>query len=328
MSNDIFNVVLQSDFQYTSADYKSGFSGDEVTELLQKELLEYQMIFEQGSWLDEEIQHIANELVETGKVFARNQGFGEGLSIGTRKSGRLKILGTGNLVNSIKANPVIKNGAKTIEFYNDARNERGQYYAGHLEYGFHDRGGNFVPARPFMRPAMYAVSEGSKGNFRQIMAGLLNNLWTGRGFQGISNLSVGRKSASPKSNFWGAKSFSGRLGAQSRLKELRGQSHRKQMSTMRTTNKNSKKIAKGYKLAANKRDYYKVRDGKITRKEGSSSSKQKSGTSKQKTGQTTPPKPKEGKIINGVHYKEFKDYVDREHNGGEFRKAKSIWDKH
>ena len=44
-------------------------------------------------------------LLETGKVFARNQGFGEGLRVGSRESGRLKILGTGNLVNSIKANP-------------------------------------------------------------------------------------------------------------------------------------------------------------------------------------------------------------------------------
>lgn len=82
MSNDYLNVQLLSDFQYTSSDFKAQQDSETVTALLQQELLEYQMYFEQGQWLDSEIQHIANQLVETGKTFARNQGFGESRTVG------------------------------------------------------------------------------------------------------------------------------------------------------------------------------------------------------------------------------------------------------
>ena len=272
MSNEYLNVQIESEFQYTSASFKEGQSEERLTELLQQELLDYQLYFEQSAWLDSEIEHIANELVETGKVFARNQGFGEGLTISTRNSGRRMISGTGNLVNSIKAEPISRNGIKTINFYNDAQNERGQYYAGHMEYGFHDRGGNFVPARPFMRPALYAVSEGSKANLTNIMRGLLGNLWTGRGFQGVSTLSFGQKSQHPYSRFWSSsKNFSKGLSRKSGMKSLKENKHRKLMSTMRPGNKHSVKKAKGYKLAQNRREFSRLRQPRGIRQKTSSS---------------------------------------------------------
>lgn len=260
MANDYCNVIIASDFQYTTAEHKAGLSEDDFTKALQDELLEYQLFFEQGKWLDSEIDIIAKELVETGKMFARNQGFGDSLKIGTRSTGTLRIMGTGNLVNSIKANPVSIKGGKSIEFYNDAVNERGQHYAGHLEYGFHDRGGNFIPARPFMRPALYAVAEGSKANFSNIMEGLLSNLWTGKGFQGISTLTMGRMAQHRGSNFWAqSKSFSKHLSRSNKLEGLKGSNHRQKMSMMRPGHPKSVSRKSGYKLTPNKRDYYRTR---------------------------------------------------------------------
>lgn len=187
-------------------------------------------------------------------------------------------MGTGNLVNSIKADIIMKEGFKTINFYNDAKNERGQFYAGHMEYGFHDRGGNFIPARPFMRPALYAVSEGSKSNFRQIMAGLLQNLWTGKGFQGVSNLTFGTKAMHPTNTFWGNKNFAKHIERQSQIKNLKGSAHRKQMSTMRTLNKNAVKKRTGFKLANNRRDYLRLRSQSPRQKTSSKKSSSKNTT--------------------------------------------------
>ena len=79
MANDFLNVYLESDFQYISASTKYGADDKALANYLEQELLEYKLYFEQGKWLDSEIQHIANELEKTGKLFAKNQGFGEGL---------------------------------------------------------------------------------------------------------------------------------------------------------------------------------------------------------------------------------------------------------
>ena len=295
MANDFLNVYLESNFQYTSASHKFGQDEDSLRQLMEQELLDYKLFFEQGKWLDTEIQHIATELEKTGKLFAKNQGFGEGLRIGTRASGSLQILGTGNLVNGIHAKPENTKNGWTIMFWNDAKNERNQYYAGHMEYGFHDRGGNFVPARPFMRPALYAVAEGSKGNFKNIMQGLLGNIWTGKGFQGVSQLSFGTKSMSPQSNFWSnSKNFTERLGAKTNIGQLRGDKHRQKMSIMRPANPHSVTQKPGYKLAANRSDWntlhsqsgqklskqtrsYKKASGSLRKKSGQASGKARKG---------------------------------------------------
>lgn len=62
-------------------------------------------------------------------------------------------------------------------FFNNATNERGQYYAGHIEYGHYARDKKtFVEARPFMRPALYAVSKASTGNFAETLSSLLGDI--------------------------------------------------------------------------------------------------------------------------------------------------------
>lgn len=341
MSNDYLNVNVLSDFQYTSSSYKSGdWTPEELTEIYQQELLQYQMYFQSMDWTDSEIQHICDELIKTGKVFATNQGFGTGHSVRETASGRLRV-GTGNLVNSIRANPETRGNFKTINFYNDAKNERNQYYAGHLEYGFHDRQGKFVPARPFMRPAMYAVAEGSKANFRNIMRGLLENLWTGRGFNGVSNLLFGAQSSHRWSNFWGNKDFSSRLGAQSRLKELRGDTHRKQLSSVRGNRPNAPKKMNGFRLAKNKKDYLTMRTQGP--KKNLYSSSKSSSTKSHKS--STPAKPSYKGAVKSTpkvgmsskstkgpthpygrqsDYSNFKHFAETHFNGS-LRDAKSHW---
>lgn len=333
MSNDFLNVAVESDFAYQGGIAGARAGGaetmEQLTEALKEELLMYQMSFQQGDWLDSEIQHICDELIQTGQMFAKNQGFGEGLSIGTRNSGRKYIKRTGALLGGFRANPITaKGGGRAIDFRNVAQNERGEYYAGHLEYGFHDRGGNFIPARPFMRPAMYAVAEGSKGNFNNILKGMLQQLWTGKGFHGVSDLTFGRKAAHRNTNFWGKKSFSGQLSKKSTLKDLRGDKHRKWMSTMR---KSTPRKKAGYKLTANRKEFQRLRNRGLfsySPKSSSKSSSKKETIKPPTLGQKTN---SYSKTINGVHYKDFNSFVtsyQQKHEGAGRREAARAWRMH
>ena len=123
-----------------------------------------------------------------------------------------------------------------------------------MEYGFHDRRGDFVPARPFMRPALYAVAEASKSNFRHIMRGLLEDMWTGRGYQGFSSLDFGRKADFRNNVFW-SKDFGQSLSNAPRLSSLKGDEHRQKMSLMNRFHSNAKSKAEGFRFVANNRDY-------------------------------------------------------------------------
>lgn len=237
-------AITEVTFEYTG----TGYSVDDLEEIA-RNTLEFQTYFESLDWTERELEHIRKELVATGKVFAKNQGFSETMTFSASNGVSFRV-NTGRLVNGIKADPISKGQQKGISFYNDAKNDRQQPYAGHLEYGFHDRGGNFIPARPFMRPAFFAVAEGSKGNFQQIMKGLLDNLWKSGGYRGIWQTEFGRKAGS-QSNFWTKSNFSGRVGNMSRISQLRGMNHRGGMSMFR----NSKSKAKGIKSAKNRRDY-------------------------------------------------------------------------
>lgn len=146
-------------------------------------LLNLQAQFSSMTWAKEELYIIAKELEQTGKLFAEKQGLGMSTPVESINGTKFSIINyhkTGNLVNSIHAT-VDKNG---INFFNNARNSRGQFYAGHIEYGFHDRAGNPVPARPFMRPAFYAVAEASRGKLQGALGRFLANspLFTYNGF--------------------------------------------------------------------------------------------------------------------------------------------------
>lgn len=161
---------------------------------LQGNVLDLQAQFQSGTWTREELHIIAKELEQTGKLFAERQGLGMSYAVESINGAQFSIVNyhkTGTLINSIHA---VVDGNYKINFFNDARNSRGQYYAGHIEYGFHDRSGKFIPARPFMRPALYAVSESSKGNILTAMGRLTNQvLFSGLGAGSFSNFSFGRK---------------------------------------------------------------------------------------------------------------------------------------
>lgn len=150
MSNELIN--LESDYEYVI--------GSAIGNVLN-----LQAQFSSMDWAREELYIIAKELEQTGKLFAEKQGLGMSTPVESINGKKFSIVNyhkTGNLINSIHAK-VNKNG---INFFNNARNPRGQFYAGHIEYGFHDRGGKPVPARPFMRPAFYAVAEASRGKLQ------------------------------------------------------------------------------------------------------------------------------------------------------------------
>lgn len=246
-------VDIDINFEYTGVNY------DSPEEFLLN-ILEFEAYFESMDWTKEELEYIAEQLVETGRIFAKNQGLGPG---DTRVSpdGRFRPGNSGTLYYGIQARP---NGNQ-VSFWNDAINSRGQPYAGHIEYGFHDREGKFVPARPFMRPAFYAVAEASKGNFQQIMKGMLENIWTSQGYMGITGV-MGKDmkfgmSKNSQSLFWKRNGDFGRkLSEKSRMPELRGAQHRRGMSLTRDIKRG--KGNKYYRSTANRKDFGLLKSGK------------------------------------------------------------------
>lgn len=248
-------IEIETEFKYGGTVYDDWFNRFEDN------ILDYQAYFQNMEWTKEELRNISEQLVKTGRVFAEQQGFTRGGTslvlfpshknkFGTVVNDDIEtVIGagpTGNLYSHIKSEV---NGNK-VHFYNDATNSRGQPYAGHMEYGFHDRGGNLVPARPFMRPAFYAVAEGSKGNFRSIMKNLLDNIWTAQGFRGISSLTFGR-SAGSQSIFWKNPSqFSSKVGSMSRMRQISGRDFRQRMTTSRFNERKT-----GFNIKRNQRDW-------------------------------------------------------------------------
>ena len=171
-------VTITSDYQY-------------ILGYMKANMLKFQADFSQGGWTRQELDIISHELENTAKFFAQEQGLDKvipDVSInGTEVEIRTK--NSGDLYRSIKSNI----HGDSVVLSANAKNSRQQYYAGHIEYGFHDRGGNFIEARPFLRPALYAVSESSKGRIVQTMRELLESTWTQNGYMGYNNItSFGR----------------------------------------------------------------------------------------------------------------------------------------
>ena len=173
-------VTIESNYEY--------FVEQKISNLLQ-----FKTDFSNGDWTREELKIIAQELEETAKFFAKEQGLDKSIVYLTKNGSLYEVptYNTGKLYSSIKGRlSTVKN---SVTLKADATNSRGQYYAGFLEYGFHDRSGKFVPARPFLRPALYAVSESSKGNITSVLKDLLQRVWTEDGYQGWRNItSFGR----------------------------------------------------------------------------------------------------------------------------------------
>lgn len=155
MTNNMIDIV--SDYEY-------------VIGQVQGNVLNLQAQFGGMGWLREELYIIAKELENTGKMFAERQGLRE----------------TGTLIDSTHA---VVDDNQHINFFNNANLGRG-FYAGHIEYGHHTRNGEFVPARPFMRPALYAVAEASRGKLQGALSRYLNQVVYGR--MSLNTLEFGR----------------------------------------------------------------------------------------------------------------------------------------
>lgn len=163
MSNES-PIIFDSDYEYVLGEIRGN-------------VLNLQGNFGGMDWLQEEIYIISKELENTAKTFAEKQNLRE----------------TGNLINSTHA--VVENNTK-INFFNNAQNPYGHFYAGHIEYGYHTRKGDFVPARPFMRPALYAVADASRGNLQGALGRYLSNVVRGVGDPGALSLNFGRAASS------------------------------------------------------------------------------------------------------------------------------------
>lgn len=174
MSNNLVQIV--SDYEYVLGNFKGN-------------VLNFEAGFQSNEWAKDELYIIAKELENTAKVFAENQGLGMTTPVTSVNGKGFSIINqkrTGTLIRSIHAKVI---GNTKIDFYNNANLGHG-YYAGHIEYGHRTRNGKgFVPARPFMRPALYTVAESSKGN---VMSALKNYFYAVMsGSFGMGSLSFG-----------------------------------------------------------------------------------------------------------------------------------------
>ena len=166
-----------SNYEYITNSQASIIESDilEKLSIIQDNLLNFKTVFEGGDWARGELERIARELESVSKSFLDQQGINE----------------TYTLRNGIHAEV----WGNKIDFYNNARNSRGQFYAGHIEYGHYNRNGTFTPAFPFMRPALFAVSKASQGEFSNILAELAQATFqtNGIGYQGLQNIRFGKE---------------------------------------------------------------------------------------------------------------------------------------
>lgn len=133
--------------------------------------LQMQLALTDGSFLESELEAIGDEMVEVAREFARVQG----------------VFREGRLIDSITKE---YGGPGKIILRAPVKDKREKFYAGHQEYGFHPRGGKtFVPARPFMRPALTTVAAKS----RRDLINHLTALWAGESalFGGVNGSPVG-----------------------------------------------------------------------------------------------------------------------------------------
>lgn len=127
-----------------------------INGILMGNVLDFQAKMTNGSFTTNEKAIIANELRETARMFAQQQGLTH--------------------LASTTETRLVKDG---VSLENHAVDKYGRYYAGHVEYGHWDRGHKrFIPARPFMRPALYTVAEASRGRINGAMTSYLNSMWS------------------------------------------------------------------------------------------------------------------------------------------------------
>lgn len=132
-------------------------------------LLEFQGLFHSYHFMDEQIEQIRYDLEATAKHFAEEQGLApgaKGWGFGGWNLDGTPIYreNTGRLYNGIRA---YKTG-QTVHLVSEAKDDYGHYYGGHVEFGHQN-----VPARPHLRPALYTVSQASRGKLRSALHNLL-----------------------------------------------------------------------------------------------------------------------------------------------------------
>lgn len=152
MSNKIIGIT-SSNFQYQNlGSYKVESDIPEKMGKLEENLLEFTTQFQSGDFTNVQLNLIADELKSTAEYFAVQYGLGES-----------------ELIKYIYAYRTDNN---SIEFGNNAVDKYQRYYAGFVEYG-HRSKKTFVPARPFMRNALYMVSNASVNNLGNALEQLL-----------------------------------------------------------------------------------------------------------------------------------------------------------
>lgn len=183
MSNNVFNAEFNSFYEYIPKSSVVNSNIPEVLETVRGNALDFQEKFQKGDLLKEELNMIASELVTTAQYFGEQQG-----------------LTGSNLLDSKFLTATVKESRLgsgfIVEFKNTAQDKYNRYYAGHVEYGHYNKNRKgFVEARPFMRPALYSVSKASKGELNDVFSDFLSTIFreNGKGYQGISNLSFGKK---------------------------------------------------------------------------------------------------------------------------------------
>lgn len=137
--------------------------------------LDFVGLFHSADFMIDQIEQIRYDLEETAKYYAAQQGLAPG-EVGWGVDGwdehgqpYLRI-NTGTLYNGIKA---IRTG-QSVHLRSEARDKYGHYYGGHVEFG-HQK----VPPRPHLRPALYTVSEASRGKLRSALHNLLTSGFSG-----------------------------------------------------------------------------------------------------------------------------------------------------
>ena len=140
----------------------------------QGRLLQLTGLFHSGSFIssmmDDQLEQIRYDLETTAKMFAEQQGLAPGAPGWATYAYGEPIINTGTLYNGIKA---VRQGQR-IHLRSEARDKWGHYYGGHVEFGHQN-----VPARPHLRPALYAVSQASQGKLRSALHNLLTGAFTG-----------------------------------------------------------------------------------------------------------------------------------------------------
>ena len=175
MSSDLqkFSTSTYTKYAYITSDIQ------EVFGKIEQNALDFTTKFESGEVTKGQLSKIARELESAAVYFGEQQGLSG--------SNLIKIGNTG-----IHADI----HGKYINFKNSAVDKYNRFYAGHIEYGHYTKNRKgFVPARPFMRPALYAVSKASVGELGDVLSDMLMTIFrgNGNGYNGITNLEFGNQ---------------------------------------------------------------------------------------------------------------------------------------